>query len=86
IASTLAHELNQPLAAISSYTTGALNMMQQGQADPKALQPALEKIHTQAQRAGHVIRSVHQFVKKREPARQRLQIRQLVDNVAPLIE
>ncbi|WP_428208785.1 hypothetical protein, partial [Enterococcus casseliflavus] len=51
-----------------------------------ALQPALEKIHTQAQRAGHVIRSVHQFVKKREPARQRLQIRQLVDNVAPLIE
>lgn len=86
IASTLAHELNQPLAAISSYTTGALNMMQQGQADPKALQPALEKIHAQAQRAGHVIRSVHQFVKKREPARQRLQIRQLVDNVAPLIE
>jgi len=43
IASTLAHELNQPLAAISSYTTGALNMMQSGRADPAALQPALEK-------------------------------------------
>ncbi|MBP0598799.1 PAS domain S-box protein [Herbaspirillum sp. LeCh32-8] len=86
IASTLAHELNQPLAAISSFTTGALNMMQQGTADPKALQPALEKIHTQAQRAGHVIRSVHQFVKKREPARQKLQIAQLIDNVAPLVE
>lgn len=86
IASTLAHELNQPLAAISSYTTGALNLMQQGHADPQALQPALEKIHAQAQRAGHVIRSVHQFVKKREPARQRLQIRQLIDNITPLIE
>lgn len=86
IASTLAHELNQPLAAISSFTTGALNMMQQGNADPGALQPALEKIHAQAQRAGHVIRSVHQFVKKREPARQPLQIRQLVDNVTPLVE
>ncbi len=86
IASTLAHELNQPLAAISSYTTGALNLMQQGHADPQALQPALEKIHAQAQRAGHVIRSVHQFVKKREPARQRLLMRQLIDNIAPLIE
>lgn len=86
IASTLAHELNQPLAAISSYTTGALNLMQQGHADPQALQPALEKIHAQAQRAGHVIRSVHQFVKKREPARQRLLMPQLIDNIAPLIE
>ncbi|WP_141914192.1 MULTISPECIES: PAS domain S-box protein [unclassified Herbaspirillum] len=86
IASTLAHELNQPLAAISSFTTGALNMMQQGNADPAALQPALEKIHAQAQRAGHVIRSVHQFVKKREPARQPLRIGQLIDNVTPLVE
>ncbi|WP_343585635.1 PAS domain S-box protein [Herbaspirillum sp.] len=86
IASTLAHELNQPLAAISSFTTGALNMMQQGTADPRTLQPALEKIHAQAQRAGHVIRSVHQFVKKREPARQRLQIGDLIDNVTPLVE
>ncbi|MBO9537253.1 PAS domain S-box protein [Herbaspirillum sp.] len=86
IASTLAHELNQPLAAISSFTTGALNMMQQGTADPRTLQPALEKIHAQAQRAGHVIRSVHQFVKKREPARQRLQIGDLIDNITPLVE
>ncbi|MFL9879436.1 PAS domain S-box protein [Herbaspirillum rhizosphaerae] len=86
IASTLAHELNQPLAAISSYTTGALNMMQNGALDPASLQPALEKINTQAQRAGHVIRSVHQFVKKREPERQPISIKSIVDNVTPLIE
>src|SRR5450830_1876349 len=86
IASTLAHELNQPLAAISSYTTGALNMMQNGALDPASLQPALEKINTQAQRAGNVIRSVHQFVKKREPTRQPVSIKNIVDNIAPLIE
>ncbi|WP_050477477.1 two-component system sensor histidine kinase NtrB [Herbaspirillum rhizosphaerae] len=86
IASTLAHELNQPLAAISSYTTGALNMMQNGTLDPASLQPALEKINTQAQRAGNVIRSVHQFVKKREPERQPISIKSIVDNVTPLIE
>ncbi|EJM98600.1 PAS domain S-box [Herbaspirillum sp. YR522] len=86
IASTLAHELNQPLGAISSYATGALNMVKQGSVEPSALTPALEKIHAQAQRAGHVIRSVHQFVRKREPARTPLQVKQLIDNVTPLIE
>jgi len=86
IASTLAHELNQPLAAISSYTTGALNMMHNGTLDPTSLQPALEKINAQAQRAGHVIRSVHQFVKKREPTRQPVSIKSIVDNITPLIE
>ena len=86
IASTLAHELNQPLAAISSYTTGAINMMQKGSIDSTTLQPALEKIHSQAQRAGQIIRSVHQFVKKRAPSRQPLSIKTLVDNVSPLIE
>ncbi len=86
IASTLAHELNQPLAAISSYTTGALNMMHNDTLDPAMLEPALEKINAQAQRAGHVIRSVHQFVKKREPTRQPVSIKNIVDNIAPLIE
>lgn len=86
IASTLAHELNQPLAAISSYTTGALNMMRDGTLDPASLQPALEKVNAQAQRAGSVIRSVYQFVKKQEPSRQPLSIKTIVDNVTPLIE
>jgi len=86
IASTLAHELNQPLAAISSYATGAINMIGKGGLDPASLQPALEKINSQAQRAGHVIRSVHQFVKKHEPTRQPVSIKHIVDNITPLIE
>ncbi|MDY7580065.1 PAS domain S-box protein [Herbaspirillum sp. RTI4] len=87
IASTLAHELNQPLAAISSYSAGAINiMLSSGQADTKTLQPALEKINAQAQRAGQIIRSVHQFVKKREPERRPTSVAALIDNVLPLIE
>ncbi len=91
IASTLAHELNQPLAAISSYTTGALNMInnsieQHGSVDPEMLRLALEKASSQAQRAGHVIRSVHAFVKQREPAREPVTIAALIDNVIPLVE
>ncbi|OWW19797.1 PAS domain S-box protein [Noviherbaspirillum denitrificans] len=91
IASTLAHELNQPLAAISSYTTGALNLIENSAAkgihfDPGVLKPALEKASTQAQRAGHIIRSVHTFVKRREPSREPTSVQSLIDNVIPLVE
>ncbi|MES3021008.1 MAG: ATP-binding protein [Pseudomonadota bacterium] len=91
IASTLAHELNQPLAAISSYTTGALNMLARSVADgsavdAKLLKGALEQASGQAQRAGQVIRSVHAFVKKREPERQQIDMQHLVDGIRALIE
>jgi len=91
IASTLAHELNQPLAAISSYTTGALNMIDNRAAlgdefDLDMLKPALEKAGTQAQRAGQIIRSVHTFVKRREPSREPITVQALIDGVIPLVE
>jgi two-component system sensor histidine kinase DctS len=88
MASALAHELNQPLAAISSYTTGALNLLN-ASADPantSQLKQALEKASTQAQRAGQIIRSVHTFVKKREPLREPTRFAALVDSVMPLID
>lgn len=88
LASTLAHELNQPLAAISSYTTGALNLIaaQGERVDLALLKPALEKAGAQAQRAGQIIRSVHTFVKRREPSREPLSVQDLIDNVLPLVE
>jgi two-component system sensor histidine kinase DctS len=90
IASTLAHELNQPLAAISSYTTGALNLLNNASTmhaiDADLLKPALEKASAQAQRAGHIIRSVHAFVKKREPTRETVSVPALIDSVMPLVE
>ena len=91
ISSMLAHELNQPLAAISSYTTGALNVIERatgcGQAvDAGMLKPALEQASAQARRAGQIIRSVHEFVKKREPERQPVQLAELLDAILTLIE
>lgn len=91
IASTLAHELNQPLAAISSYTTGALNLLEQEQSDKKTididmLTQAMQKANTQAQRAGQIIRSVHTFVKKREPRREAVTIEGLIESVRTLVE
>ncbi|HEX2518230.1 MAG TPA: PAS domain-containing sensor histidine kinase, partial [Castellaniella sp.] len=91
IASTLAHELNQPLAAITSYTTGALNLLN----DPAAhlddagldrIRGALEKANAQAQRAGHVIRSVHSLAKRREPHRETVNLPALVADVVQVAE
>lgn len=67
MASTLAHELNQPLAAIASYNTGCLNKLDAGQFEPDELKMVLGKLGVQAQRAGHIIRRVHEFVRKSEP-------------------
>lgn len=86
LASVMAHELNQPLAAISSYATGALNMMKMGDVEPSVLQPALIQMQNQAQRAGQIIRSVHDFVVKREPNRTQMQLKAVFNSVLPLIE
>jgi two-component system sensor histidine kinase DctS len=93
ISSMLAHELNQPLAAISSYTAGALNILAragegEGAApvDAGMLRRALEQANTQARRAGQIIRSVHEFVKKREPRRETVAIPNVVDGIRALVE
>ncbi|MES2105995.1 MAG: ATP-binding protein [Pseudomonadota bacterium] len=86
IASMLAHELNQPLAAISSYTTGAVNLIRADNSDKELLLQALAKANVQAQRAGQIIRSVHEFVKKREPSREPVSIASVIDGAMPLID
>ena len=86
MASTLAHELNQPLAAISSYATGCRNKMESGRLKPDEIGEVVGKIANQAQRAGRIIRQVHDFVKKREPVRERCSIAEVVDNAVNLFE
>ena len=92
MASLLSHELNQPLSAIAAYATGTLNMMDaqdQGEAPDPDLWPLLreasQRIAEQAERAGRVIRSVHDFVRRREHAREAVGIDAVLDAVLPLI-
>lgn len=93
MASLLSHELNQPLAAISSYATGTLNLLESGQdSDGAALQAdlhdvrmALQRIAHQAERAGRVIKSVHDFVRRRDQAREAVPAQELLSDVLPLV-
>ncbi|MEI4484819.1 PAS domain S-box protein [Frigidibacter sp. MR17.14] len=74
MASTLAHELNQPLAAIASYAAGARNMIEAGRTDPALLGPAMEKLSHQAGRAGQIIRGIQGIVRKRAPNFERVSL------------
>lgn len=87
MASLLSHELNQPLAAIASYATGTLNLLQDTtnglpQAD---LQLAMRRISEQAERAGRVIKSVADFVRRREQVREAVAPQSLIDAISPLL-
>jgi two-component system, LuxR family, sensor histidine kinase DctS len=88
MASLLSHELNQPLAAIASYAAGSLNLLSNGSIDKESatmLQHAAERIAEQAERAGRVIKSVHDFVRRREQARESVRADVLIDAVLPLV-
>ena len=67
MATSLAHELNQPLAALSAYVNGSLQRMKPGDAVNGDIIEALEKASEQADRAGNIIRGLRNFVAKNEP-------------------
>lgn len=67
MASLLAHELNQPLAAIASYNMGCVRRLITGDWQVAELREALEKSTAQAARAGSIIQGVREFLHKREP-------------------
>ncbi len=96
MASLLSHELNQPLAAISSYANGSLNVLRDAQGEMLPSSPeqrrlnsdldmALRRIAEQAGRAGKVIKSVHDFVRRREQKREAVRPMDLIDAIMPLV-
>lgn len=80
MASSLAHELNQPLTAINNYNMAAVAMLKSGKAKPETLLQALEKASQQAERAGKIISRIREFVKRSEPRRQAVSLQKIVDN------
>ena len=87
MASTLAHELNQPLAAIASYNSGCINRLQDERPiDRGELLDVHARIARQARRAGDIIRRVHDFVRRSEPKREPLDLSAVIRDAIALIE
>jgi len=84
MAAGLAHEINQPLSAIVSYAKGcARRMRANGEPSPELLD-AMEQIAAQAIRADQIVRRLRSFVRKQEPKRERVDLNDLVRDVARL--
>lgn len=86
LASTLAHELNQPLAAIASYNAGCLNRMEAGEFNREEMIQVSRKLGHQAQRAGQIIRHIYEFVRRSEPKREPCDLNGVVQDATGLIE
>lgn len=82
MASALAHEINQPLAAISNYLKGSSRLLAGGQAD-KA-RAGLDKAAEQAIRAGDIIRRLREFAARGETERRVESLPRIVEEAAAL--
>jgi PAS domain S-box-containing protein len=85
LATGIAHEINQPLTAISTYATACRFMLERGDAPTERLIETLNKISESARRAGAVIEHLRGFLRKRGSERVTLRAEELVRSVAELV-
>jgi two-component system sensor histidine kinase DctS len=86
VASTLAHELNQPLSAIASYNAGVLNSIRrQPGPDPVVLR-ALQRLGEQAAHAGAIVQRIRDFLTRREPQLEDCDLNAVVRGALPLLK
>jgi PAS domain S-box-containing protein len=84
MASSVAHELNQPLTAITNYCNGMVSRVRADGIAKNDLIAALDKTARQAERAGQIIHRIRAFVKRSEPQRQASQAKDIVDDAVEL--
>ena len=85
LAAGLAHEINQPLAAIANFAAGAARRIESGDAPTEMLREALRDISAQAERAGEIVRRVRGFVRFGETRRIPASINEAVDEAVSLV-
>jgi C4-dicarboxylate-specific signal transduction histidine kinase len=86
MASSVAHELNQPLTAINNYCNGMVSRIKGNQISENDLLAALEKTARQAQRAGQIIQRIRSFVKRSEPNRTLSDVTLMVNEAVELAD
>ncbi len=86
MATGLAHELNQPLAAIVNYVQTCARRIRSGRGGPEELLDDIEQAAAQAQRASEIIEHLRRVVRKREPCPARTDINKIVREAADLME
>ncbi len=85
MATGLAHELNQPLAAITSYAQGCVQRLRSRKTKPEDMLETMDKIAAEAKRAGGIIRRVRGFVRKENPRRALVDVNAAIRETADLL-
>jgi two-component system sensor histidine kinase TtrS len=85
MASQIAHELNQPLSAITNYAGACVRRLQDGRTDHDALLEALQLLSAQAHRAAQIVRQIRDFIRKRDPERGPVDVNALIAQTAVLV-
>ena len=86
MASSVAHELNQPLTAITNYCNGMISRIRNKQIELPDLLAPLEKTAKQAERAAQIIHRIRAFVKRSAPNRSLAHVASLVDEARELFD
>jgi len=86
MATSIAHEINQPLSAIATYAAACQRLIDQDQPVPNEVPLTLEKIRTQALRAGDVIDRLRKFIRNRKSSRQQQGCYDLITDVISFAE
>ena len=84
MASALAHELNQPLAAIANYLQGSGDLLRREPVPTEKVEGALRKASEQALRAGEIIRRLRDFVARGEAERRIESLPKLIEEASAL--
>src|SRR5215469_6626192 len=85
MSASIAHELNQPLAAIASNASAGQRFVDRGKIDPKEIHDLLADISADARRASDVVRQVRGMIRKEQSPRQRINLNDIVMNVAHMV-
>jgi two-component system sensor histidine kinase TtrS len=86
MASQIAHELNQPLSAITNYAGACVRRLRDDRADRDSLLEAMELLSTQAHRAAQIVRQIRDFIRKRDPERGPVDINALIEQTAAMVD
>lgn len=85
MAATLAHELNQPLAAISNYAAGCMTLLQGPGSHIAQVEDGLEAIASASDRAGHIIRRLRDMTKRAQPVSERFNLSEALTDAIQLV-
>jgi C4-dicarboxylate-specific signal transduction histidine kinase len=86
MASGLAHELNQPLAAIVAYVDACQELVESGRMSSDQLTEVLRSVSGQAERAGQIIHRLRKMIKRSQPVRAPVNVNDAVRDVARLFD